>query len=205
MGLLDISKLKRGQTAFGPVATTSATDLADWPGSEKWSTDENPSTGVRRSNRAVLIRLVRNSAGVSLKGKRLAVFKAGTLGCEVDGYTRLTGAGNYIALDEYLPSAGVRANDICWGVVRGPAMLTTNDVGDATNVFSQGSNVIAATAASSQDDTAGKVAVQSFNASTQVDQSTNLNQAVNAVGRAMTAKTTGNTNADLLVDIDYHR
>jgi hypothetical protein len=206
MGLMDVSKMKVGSTAFGPVATVVSTDLPDWPGVEKWFTDENPSTGSRRSNRAVLRRLVRNSSGVNLKPKRLCRFKVGTMGAEVDGYTHVPSQGSYIVLDEFLPTAGVRTGDICWGVIRGPATVITSELADAGNLITQGAQVVAATGATSQaDSSAGRVAIQTFNASTAVDQSTNLNSAVNAVGRAMSAKTTANSDADLLVDVDYHR
>jgi hypothetical protein len=206
MGLMDVSKLKVGQTAYGPVATVDTAGLPDWPGVEKWFPDENPSTGSRRSNRAVLRRLVRNSSGINLKPKRLARFKVGTLGAEVDGYTHTSAQGSYCVLDEFLPAAGVRNGDICWAVIRGPTTVITAIAADATNVINQGDLVIAASGATSQSDPfAGRAAVYSINAATTADQTLNLQGAIHSLGRAMSAQTTANTDVDLLVDVDYHK
>lgn len=210
-GAYDVSRIKRGMTAFGPVVTITAAmqaGLADWLGTEKWVNDDSPTGGVAtRSKRRVLIRLVKNSSGITLKPKRAVRFKEGTLGCEVDGYTHQIGQGSYAIVDEFLPTGGVRNGDYFWVALRGPTLVKTSTLGTAVNVISQGSLVVADTAASSQNDTnAGRFRVYDIESPTDAASAlANHNKANNALGRAQTAKTTGDTDADVLVDADYHR
>ena len=202
MSLFDQGEFGRGKTFYGPTAAIDSNNLggADLLGKEKWFTDTiNSGSPQTRSKRHVLCRLVRNSSGITLLGKRLVQFKAGTKGTEVDGYTRIFGQGGYAASDEYLPSAGVRANDIFWVVIRGPAIVTTALEGDATNVITTADRVVAGTAAASTGTSAGRVAVESFASATAA-----ATVRPNSLGVAQSAKTTANTGADLLVDIDYH-
>lgn len=205
----DKAIINRGATLHGPVATIT-TEMeaygATLIGQEKWMEDGSPNSMATRSKRRTLLRLVKNSSGINLKPGRLVRFKDATSGCEVDGYTHAIGQGDYGVVDEFLPSAGVRNKDCFYVAVRGPTEVITNTAADATNVIPLGSLVMAATAASSQNDTnAGRVSVVSF-----ADPSTagialqNHNNAMNAVGRAQSAKTTGNTDVRILVDQVYH-
>lgn len=202
MSLFDQGEFQRGKTFYGPSATIDSNNLggADLLGNEKWFTDTiNSGSPTTRSKRRVLCRLVRNSSGITLAGKRLVKFKAGTNGTEVDGYTRIQGEGAYACSDEYLTSAGVRDGDVFWVVIKGPAVVTTSVAGDAGNVITNTSRVIAATAAASTGTTAGRVEVITQVASTQLG-----TVGIQSLGVAQSAKTTANTGADLLVDVDYH-
>jgi hypothetical protein len=206
----DKSLLVRGATLHGPVATiTAAMEEAGATvnGMEKWMEDASPNSAAVRSKRRTLLRIVKNSSGINLKPGRMVSFKLGTNGCEVDGYTYVIGQGDYGVVDEYLPTAGVRNKDSFYVAIKGPSEMVTNTAGDATNLIPQGSLVMAATAASSQNDTnAGRVSVYSVaDPSTATIAAQNHNNSANAAGRAQSGKTTANTDVRILVDLDYHR
>lgn len=213
MSQFDQGEFGRGKTFYGVVNTipSSSADYggADRLGVEKWFTDEQfSSTGAPtgRSKRKVLCRLVRNVSGIALLGKRALHLKAGSNGCEVDGYSRTQAEGDYVISDEYLPAAGVRNGDIFWVVIRGPALVTTTHNADASNVIGQGDLVVVSTAANSTAHTAaGRFEVFAIDAaSTSTAALLNAKMVINAAGRAQSAKTTGNTGADLLIDVYYH-
>lgn len=210
MGQLDAGEIGRGKTIYGPVNAIDTNNLvgADLLGIEKWFTDTQNVAGApqTRSKRKILCRLVRNSSSINLLPKRGVSFKVGTLGTEVDGYTRTTAQGDYAVTDEYLPSGGVRPYDVFWVVVAGPAMVTTTLAADATNVIGQGDLLVAATAAASTGTTAGRFEVFAIDAASQsTAELLNIKEAMNALGRAQSAKTTGNTGVDILVDVMYHK
>ena len=151
---------------------------------------------VSRSNRVVKCMCVRNVSGISLLPKRLAGLQTGgtdgryALG-RTDGYTAATGQRGY-PIDEFLPSTGVPNNDLFWLVVDGPSKVLTDLAGGANNLISVGSFVDALTAATSQATTAGRV---------EPIAATSLSYNLNRIGMALSAVTTGNTNADLLVEV----
>lgn len=156
------------------------------------------STGIRqiRSNRRIKCMCVRNVSGIALLPKRLANLQiTGTDGKyalgRADGYTTLTGQRGY-PIDEYLPAAGVPANDLFWVVVEGPALIKTDLAAGANNVFTVGLYVAALTAVTSQATTAGRIAPIDFSA---------LTSAALRVGMALSAATTANSNGDLLVEV----
>jgi hypothetical protein len=210
MSHFDQGEFGRGRTFCGPVntvATSGTLPGVDLLGVEKWFTDTIPgSAPTGRSKRKVLCRLVRNSSGITLLPKRGVSFKAGTNGTEVDGYTRTTGQGDYAVTDEYLPAAGVRNGDVFWVVMKGPAIVTTTMVADATCVIPAAELVIASTAAASTAaTTAGRFEVYAIASPTTAGIALqNHKNTANALGRAMSAKTTANTNADILIDVQYH-
>lgn len=206
----DIARVKRGQTAFGPAVTITAAMQAgvlDWVGSEKWAEDQSPTLVASRTKRRCLLRFVKNASGITLKGKRLVRFKDGTMGSQVDGYTHQVGQGAYAVTDEYLPSGGVRDGDYFWVVIRGPSIAKTSTISDAQITIANNSLLIADTAASSQNETnAGRVRV--FSVADPTDATValqNHNNANNALGRAQSAITSGQTDSDILVEVDYHR
>jgi hypothetical protein len=100
-------------------------------------------------------------------------------------------------VDEWLPSAGVVDDDLFWIVRKGPTLVLTDLAGGAANVITSGANLVALTAATSQATTAGRVQEYAFTTNVTALQS----QVLNRLGKAMSAKTTANTNADLLVDL----
>lgn len=175
------------------------------------------------SNRRIRLRAIRNMTGVTVYGKLLAVlardtkfnYASGTgaptaLG-GVAGSTRFRelarlglvayGPSRCIPLDEFLPSSGCVANDICWGVMSGPAIVKTSlanmsadiTVGDALVA------VTATTAAATDATTGGRVHVVDLVATTHSD-----NILSRVIGLAMTALLTNTTNTDCLVDVGGH-
>ncbi len=162
-------------------------------------------TKPARTNRPVTCRLVRNDSGGALLPKRLGVFStvAGEYGAVIDGMTSVSYGEGY-PIDEFLPSAGVPDGAYFWIVVKGPAVVLTPIAGSEFNGdISIGQRLVALTAATSGATTAGRVAAENITASTQTaDYSQILDEAANRIGRALSAKTTGNTNSDILVEID---
>jgi hypothetical protein len=149
-----------------------------------------------RSNRPVKCMCVRNVSGIALLPKRLVrLQKSGLffLG-RVDGYTTVTAEQGW-PVDEYLPAAGVPNNDLFWVVIDGPAMCLTDIAAGISVVV--GDIVVALTAATSQATTAGRVVLQDLTGATALLG----NEIQNRLGYALSAKTTANTNADILVDI----
>lgn len=185
----------RGETWFSGVGATT-TDPTAVVGKEWLFEDVNPTTRAVRSNKYVRCRAVRNVSGIALLPRRLASFKAsaGSYGLEVDGYSTTTAARGY-PVDEYLPSTGVSANDVFWIVVDGPAEALTDIASvDTINV---GDTLVALTAVTSQATTAGRVDLAAHG----VSESALANQIQNRIGYALSAKTSGNTNTAILVEV----
>lgn len=157
-----------------------------------------------RSDRLVRVRVVRNVAAAALLPKRLARMQASGLyyNQRVDGYTTVDNARGY-PIDEFLAATGVPVNDLFYVVVGGPATVLTSLSGAGFNGdVAVGSVLVALTAATSGATTAGRAAVQNITASTQTaDYSAIINAVQNRIGHALSAKTTGQTNEDLLVDV----
>jgi len=192
----------RGETFYnGETIDTANLGGLNLEGAEWVFEDVHPSTGVKRTNRPVRCRIVRNTAAIALEGKRLASFEAGALeyGSRIDGYALNSAADTpnegYV-IDEYLPSGGVAVNDLCWIVIEGPsAVLTT--VAALPSVFSIGQWAVAATGVTSGATTAGRIIPQVFSSTA----GTLAAQVQNRVGRALSAATTANTNSSVVLDI----
>jgi hypothetical protein len=150
-----------------------------------------------RNAKKVKCRAVRNVSGVNLL-PGFAVVCQTTIRTRVDGYS-ITDFGTVAGVvDDHLPTAGVVNGDIFWLIVQGECLMKTGKSADVTNVWTAGDNVIAlAAAASTHSTTAGRVVpfIATSNA-TFIGSA-----AINRIGKALSAKTTANTNADLLVDV----
>lgn len=151
----------------------------------------------RRTNRKVRCVLVKNSSGIALLPRRMVVWKAGTNQTEVDGYATTTAAEVAGVVDEWLPTAGVANGDYFLLVVGGPTLVVTDLAAGANNLIPERTVLVALTAATSQATTAGRPAPQDLTGATALLG----NQLQNAIGRALSAKTTANTNVDLLIDL----
>jgi len=132
-----------GQT----LGVTSATDGAQWVGVVKLFPDVNPQTGAIRSSRVKKCIAVRNSSGATLYGKRAVAFSSDSY-TAVSGYKRVTGDQIAGISDEFLPAAGVVANDVFWVTVEGPTQVEVREtvaVGDflAHNVTAHTTNATA--------------------------------------------------------------
>jgi hypothetical protein len=175
---------------------TNSTDGAYLLGQEYIVEDIDPSDrSKKRSNRLVRIRAVRNSATIALLPKRIAVYKTATMNTEINGYTTTTAAPFAGIIDEFLPAAGVPANDICYIATKGPTLALT-DIAQ-TDDISIGDRLVSLTAATSQATTAGRLDLQVLTGATAVL----AGQILNTIGLAMTAITSANTNMDILIDV----
>lgn len=196
---------ERGKTFYGPaVPDSAALQGVDLEGREFEMEDyDYASTArplpLRTRNTMVRVRIVRNVSGISLLPKRLARFTT-TAGAasltRVDGYGYATADAVVAPIDEFLPAAGVQNNDLFYVVMDGPCLFLTDLAGAANNVINVGGVLVALTAASSQATTAGRVAPQDLTGATALLGA----QIQNRLGRALSAKTTANTNADVLVN-----
>lgn len=110
----------RGQT-LGVTSTSDGTHIV---GTEKWFVDVHPRTGVVNSNAPVKCVAARNTSGSAILPGAVVKFGTANLLGEVDGSAGVDDLVVGVA-DEYLPAAGVAANDIFWVVVGGPTTANT--------------------------------------------------------------------------------
>ncbi len=157
----------------------------------------NGAVVIPRSGRKKKCILVRNVSGLTLERRRLVRWQAGFVNKRVDGYVNTDFAQAAGVVDEALSTAGVPNHDLFWLEVQGPCLVRTALEGNANNSFAEGQPLVALTAATSGATTAGRF--QPFAATTGTTQA--MSGAINMIGRAMTARTTGNTNMDTLVHL----
>lgn len=201
----------RGETAYGPDNTIDSNNLkyANWLGQEKVFEDIDFSASgavkTHRSGEKVCCRAVRNTSGVALLPKELV--QLDTAGQNAIG-RGVNDSQHCYPVDEFLPSAGVRDDDVFYVVVEGPAMCRAPHTGGGFNgdiVAGDMLHSVTTTAGSTQTGTTtegGRVAKFSTVAATTVAQFNGLLAFVkNWVGTALTARTTGNTGTDILVDV----
>jgi hypothetical protein len=188
----------RGETFYnGGTIDTNDLGGENLEGKEYVFEDVNPTTGVARSSRPVRVRVVRNTAAIALLPKRVARFEAGAneYGSRIDGYATTTAAEGY-PIDEYLPSAGVPVNDLCYIVVEGPAVVLTS-LSDLSADVAVGAWMVAITGATSGATTSGRLRNIDLTGATQPL----ADMVLNRIGRALSAATTQNTNSNLLLHI----
>ena len=208
MARLENPPMARGQTAYdGDTIDTGDLRFADLLGKEWVFEDIDPSNPTqRRTSRYVRCRLVRNVGAIALLPKRLVRFQttAGdSYGAEIDGYTTTTGERGY-PLDEWLPAAGLAVNDVSWIVVEGPSIVITALANGEGNNIAVGDPIHALTAATSGATTAGRASMQFIlgaATSGNTDYITQFNEFRNYVGRALSARTTNETDLDVLLEI----
>jgi hypothetical protein len=208
----NISTPARGETWYqGGTIDTDNLAAVEREGDTKIfeDVDWSNTAGVKphRSGRKVVCRLVRNMSGITLYGKRLVTLDPTNPG-RVTGFADTTAEECY-PTDEFLPAAGVPNGDLFWIVISGPAVVLTPMTGaefGATSIVA-GDRIISlttsgASTAAGTTGVPGRAAGFVFVASTTIAQMTDLvNLATNHVGRAMSAKTSGQTNSDLLIDV----
>lgn len=163
-----------------------------------------PTPAKRKTGMPIYAIILRNLSGATLYGKRLASLKK-TAGFNlveaVDGYNITLYQTPCIAIDPYLVTGGVAANDLFWGIFSGPTILTSPLAGadfKALNI-AVGDNLVAATGITTGAITSGMVAGVSIANAT--DAGGALSAAMGRIGYALSALTSGQTNADLLVDM----
>lgn len=155
-------------------------------------------TKVPRSNNIVTRVLVKNDSGFAVLPKRLVTLRAtaaGLLGQSITGYADTTAEAHAYPVDEFLPAAGCADGAMCYIVIEGPALCLTDLAGGANNLLPLDTILVSLTGATSGATTSGRVAPQDLTGATAVL----VGQARNAIGRGLTARTTANTTADILV------
>lgn len=218
MAKMENPPFPRGDTYYGPDRTIDTADLDTKLEGMEWEFEDldYSVTGAKpsRTGRLVKCRLVRNVSGIPLLPKRCVTYQksAGNYYKRVDGYSTITADSVAGVVDEWLPTAGVRNNDLFWMVVEGPTECL-NDLDAVTGTrIDVGNLLIALTAVTSQATTAGRVrAVNPTAASTFTEltgltvseanttDGTALAIAANIIGRALSARTSANTNSGVLV------
>lgn len=159
--------------------------------------------GLPRSGRVIVMRLVRNTSGITLLPGRSVVWEAGHLGTRVSGYSRLSNARVAGIVDEALPASGVPDGALFLIARKGPHLVRTDLAGGANNLIAAGDILHALTAASSQAVTAGRIKPQAGTwSAAETTDGTAINQIFNRIGRAMVSVTTAQTDHPLMVDLD---
>lgn len=195
MSMKENLPFQRGQTYYGGTVV-DATAHADLEGREYVIVDDNQNAnggvGTNRTGREIRLRIVRNLSGAALLPRKLVLMKTDGAGNQyagqVSGYTAATGDKGY-AVDEYLPAAGVVANDLFYVVIKGPAQCITDSAG-TTNIPT-GGVVVAGTG------TAGNVVLQN---ATPADSTAAMLQVNGKIGRAILGLNA--TATAILIDID---
>ncbi len=187
-GLYENMPFKRGAT-YGAADNTVATHLE---GREYIHEDQTYGTGMY-----VKLRICRNNSGAALLPKRAAKFNltAGKGDYDVAGYSTVTAERSYI-IDEFLGANGVPNGDLFYVVVEGPTLAKTSAAASAENSIAVGDYLHATTGATTGAATAGHVGEALFTGATAVL----AGQIQNVIGRALSAKTTANTNVDILIN-----
>lgn len=137
----------------------------NWVGAVKEFTDVNAITGQLRSNRRKVCIAVRNTSGAALLPKRVVrLAGSGTaLFGAADGYSAVTNDAFVGVVDEFLPAAGVAANDVFWVTVDGPTEVAVALSGSDITVRAALSVITAATSGATS---AGRVTVSPLSSST---------------------------------------
>ena len=206
----------RGKTYFNATSTVATANRSghseDLLGLVRPFEDLTPGAlpvpAVRRSMGHVLCMLVRNTSTVALLPGRLVSWKSGYRGKEVDGYTRTTGCEAAGVVDEFLPASGVQIGDVFWLVIKGHVLCKTGYNSVAANI-SAGDMLIAVTAANSTGTSQtedGRITsrTDSLFTATETTDGTLGNVMRNRIGVAASGKTTSQTDADILVELDTH-
>lgn len=201
---------------LGEVIKGTDTDgnimVPEWAGKVHLLADSNVSSArlaPRRLGRQLIGIPVLNNSGITLLGKRFARLKRSG-GKEdlmrVDGYAAATAEKGLVFIDEYLSTVGVADKYYFWGIVGGMVTGLTPtagaDFGGADIAISD--DLVSATAATSQTSSAGRVGQPSFTAATAGNTAAGFDgyrMALRSVARALSARTTGETNADILLHL----
>lgn len=159
----------------------------------------------RRSPGDVVCVLVRNVSGFNLLPGRLVKWAAGYRGKRVAGYANVDYEEVAGVVDEFWPSTGVPDGELFWLVVKGHTLVKTSLAGNAQNNIAVGDILTALTAATTGATTAGRVQPRALPFSaTETTDGTMTKVLTNFIGKAASAKTTAQTNNDLLVELDCH-
>lgn len=210
-----------GNTLYGPTSTIDTSDYGSsvtLEGTKAVFDFVDFADKTKKDNRKVHAIYVRNTSGITLMGKLAVVWSttAGERGRRIKGYCSSTAEEIAGVLDDRLGVTGVRNGDMCWVIVKGPALMLTPLAGDGTNVLTVDDILFAATV-----DTTGLTGVTTGGTTanegggftiddgtfsqTETTDGTARNEIRNAFGVAMSAATTANTKAARLIDVSVQR
>lgn len=194
-----------GEVENGVNADSQAV-LRNWLGRRRTFTDLDYSISGLTSGRSQLSGYsldaicLRNNSGITLSPKMLAqVARSGRDAVkEVIGYGATYTTQGLVLVDPFLPSSGVPNGYIFWGICNAVALCKTPMAGAGFNGdIAAMAPLVCATAAATTGTTAGRVCNVTLPGTTGATDSYNF--ALSVVGRALSARTTGETNADILV------
>lgn len=188
----------RGKTWFdGTTPPTSFAQTVDLEGKSATFPDKDPTAankGQLRSGRNVKCRFVRNVSGITLATKRLVKWASGYVGRRVDGYASTTYGNDAAGVVDDHYATGIPANDLGWIVVKGPCLCYT---GYSTVAQAEMQACVVDAGSTSQAASAGKMLGIAVTTNVTYGHS----GAMNTVARALTARTSANTNTATLYDI----
>lgn len=160
--------------------------------------------GGGRQIRAVLLR---NTSGFTLLGGRLGLLDttAGYGGVQnVVGYAAALAPFGVVVIDPFVDANGIVDDDLFWGIIQGPVLCKTPIAGASFNGdVAVGNKLIGVTGTTTGATTSGRVGNASLANATSAQSA--FDQACALVGRALSARTTGETNADILVEVTLNR
>lgn len=190
------------------AGVTATTDKPEYEGKEYLVEDLDYSVsppkprayyGSAGGMRYKRIRVVRNNSGVAILPRQLCMYSSTAYSQQVTGLQRLTALEGRPA-DEFLPAAGCPDKDLFYITIEGGAECLTDLAAGANNVLvastvGQQQWCVALTAVTSQCTTAGRIAPQDTSGVT----TALANQIQNRIGLVLSAMTTTQTNAAVLV------
>jgi hypothetical protein len=205
-----VNIVARGETYYNG-GTIDSNDLqgTHLEGLTKVFKNTDPSNRkVLRNERDVRCVLVRNSTTITLHKGDVVTWQTGQFGKRVAGKCRVTAEQVAGVVDDHIGSSGVPANDLFWLIVKGDALCRTPATGaEFTADIAEFDLLYALTAANSTS--AGSTSTEgrftnwggTFSAAQTTD-GTGGKIIKNSFARALSAKTTHNTKADILVHVD---
>jgi len=141
--------------------------------------------------------VLRNTSGAALLGKRLGKLdESAGYGYlhNVNGYSATYCDDGIVGIDPWLPSAGCPSNDLFLGQIEGPGCYLNPTAGaDMVGDIVAGAPMVAATAAGTTTTAAGRIANVTLAAQTAATAA--FNMAKNLFGRALSARTTHQTDS----------
>jgi hypothetical protein len=216
--MINTNMFPMGTTMYAGQTIDVSSTYANVPGQkyegqECFMPDLNPSDLTKtRSSQLIRTRIVRNCAGVRLDGKYAVKYSVKRK--RVDGYVRLDGVDVAGVVDPYLGTAGVQDGDLFHLVEEGPCIVKTPKTGAAFGLttWAAGDDLCAVTdaAANATTTTAGNQAgrFQALPATwsaTQTTDGTAKNYVLNSIAEVITARTSGETSTDTLVNMKIPR
>lgn len=207
----EVCPVQRGQTWYNgrSIDTNNYGTSVDLEGIRGTFPNTSPTLSgqltVRRNGGMVHAILVRNVSGQKLYPGRAVVWAAGYEGRRVDRYARVTAEQVAGIVDDHYGPDGVPNGDLFWLIVKGQCLIKTPAVAGGWS-FAVGDRLFATTAvvtAATTGTTGGKPQPWTGNTwtITQVTDGTAGKIASNHFAVCLTAKTTNQTEQDMLCEV----